>query len=995
MANERLHLIHLHSETVKVPSGSTADLRYGEIAVQYAASDPALYIKKSDDTFAKFVPNIDISGATTGSGNVITGISVSNNTVTAAKGNAVQTATGDTLISATVSGGTKVVISATTALSQSVVESHHDNRDVLDGISSGDVANWNAAYASAHTHTNKALLDTYTQTEANLADAVAKKHEHTNKTVLDGIASGDVANWNAAYASAHTHENKDVLDDITSGDVANWDAAYTDMLTGITKGTDGTFVTTTVGAKSNKSQSVSVSVTTAATSAATSSANGLATAYETKQYIDSKTTNIKNVTTIDGKALSSSADTFAIATGNSLLTKSTAQSGASITTTLGLVTGATSSSTAGLAVNTDVKDYVDKASITGDGFVIGASGLSVSHKAYSVTNTAKTASPAHGGTFVAISDIKYDGHGHVSAATATTVTLPSETQLSKGTDTGSGNVVTDLSVSNHQITLTKGITALTAVTATGDSYVDASVASNSAITVGLKSVAASKEAIAQASTTGSVVDAKAVKEYVEAQVTSSVNYCGSTPSLPSSANVGDLYIASGEIAIASGRSGSGVAATAETGDYLICRNSGTTASKWDVIEKNLTGAVTAGVDLTSDAIVVGNGNQTVKVASAKGSATNPIYIDASGKPQTANTIHDVAASGTTAAASALTWNTESVLGAVKVDNTTYTFKVKMPADPNTDYSGTTEELHYEPSTTAETIGSSTGNNYIRGINVDSKNHVISVVTGTPTNTKYTFASGATGFFTVTPTGGNAQTVSIGKPASAGTADDAVHASAATKVDSALTITYADGTASKTYDGSAAVSIEIPAVTAVTVTDGTNALAWNTDKTLATINVGGTDYVINAKLPANPNTDTACTMNGHYAPSASASTAGTATTFIRQIVLDSKKHVTGVVTGSPAAVAVVDCASTITTASTTLGTIDGNAITAKIDVTNSGATIPMSASTATTLATVGGVNITAKTSMNKLSIAGAAANAGTAEFDGKSDVTITVLDCGEY
>lgn len=38
--------------------------------------------------------------------------------------------------------------------------------------------------------------------------------------------------------------------------------------------------------------------------------------------------------------------------------------------------------------------------------------------------------------------------------------ITSETQLSKGTTTGSGNAVTDISVSNHQITLTKGSTFL-------------------------------------------------------------------------------------------------------------------------------------------------------------------------------------------------------------------------------------------------------------------------------------------------------------------------------------------------------------------------------------------------------------------------------------------------------------------------------------------------------------------------------------------------------
>lgn len=39
--------------------------------------------------------------------------------------------------------------------------------------------------------------------------------------------------------------------------------------------------------------------------------------------------------------------------------------------------------------------------------------------------------------------------------------ITSETQLSKGTTTGSGNAVTDIAVSNHQITLTKGTTFLT------------------------------------------------------------------------------------------------------------------------------------------------------------------------------------------------------------------------------------------------------------------------------------------------------------------------------------------------------------------------------------------------------------------------------------------------------------------------------------------------------------------------------------------------------
>lgn len=69
---------------------------------------------------------------------------------------------------------------------------------------------------ASHTHANKALLDTYTQTEANLADAVAKKHVHANATELNKIADGDKAKWDAMEQNA-----KDYADGLAS----NYDAA--------------------------------------------------------------------------------------------------------------------------------------------------------------------------------------------------------------------------------------------------------------------------------------------------------------------------------------------------------------------------------------------------------------------------------------------------------------------------------------------------------------------------------------------------------------------------------------------------------------------------------------------------------------------------------------------------------------------------------------------------------------------------------------------------
>ena len=65
--------------------------------------------------------------------------------------------------------------------------------------------------AAVHTHTNLELLETYTQTEANLADAVAKKHEHANAEVLAGIEAADVAAWDKAVTDIGTVEEGKTL----------------------------------------------------------------------------------------------------------------------------------------------------------------------------------------------------------------------------------------------------------------------------------------------------------------------------------------------------------------------------------------------------------------------------------------------------------------------------------------------------------------------------------------------------------------------------------------------------------------------------------------------------------------------------------------------------------------------------------------------------------------------------------------------------------------
>jgi len=74
----------------------------------------------------------------------------------------------------------------------------------------------NAASEGNHAHLNKALLDTYTQTEEDLADAVAKKHEHANKDVLDAITAESVA---ALEAKANIYYAADEPANLTDKDL--------------------------------------------------------------------------------------------------------------------------------------------------------------------------------------------------------------------------------------------------------------------------------------------------------------------------------------------------------------------------------------------------------------------------------------------------------------------------------------------------------------------------------------------------------------------------------------------------------------------------------------------------------------------------------------------------------------------------------------------------------------------------------------------------------
>lgn len=131
--------------------------------------------------------------------------------------------------------------------------------------------------------------------------------------------------------------------------------------------------------------------------------------------------------------------------------------------------------------------------------------------------------------------------------------------------------------------------------------------------------------------------------------------------------------------------------------------------------------------------------------------------------------------------------------------------------------------------------------HISGVTAVTKSDITALgIPSSNTNTTYSFSSG-TGSFTVTPSGGSAQTVSIGKPSTAGTAD---------KVANTLTFT---GYQSKSYNGSAAVSVAIPSkVSDLTNDSGYITSYTDTKNTAGSTNSSSKLYLIGATSQAtNP------------------------------------------------------------------------------------------------------------------------------------------------
>lgn len=129
--------------------------------------------------------------------------------------------------------------------------------------------------------------------------------------------------------------------------------------------------------------------------------------------------------------------------------------------------------------------------------------------------------------------------------------------------------------------------------------------------------------------------------------------------------------------------------------------------------------------------------------------------------------------------------------------------------------------------------------HISGVTAVTKSDITALgIPSSNTNTTYSFSSG-NGGFTVTPSGGSSQTVSIGKPSTAGTAD---------KVANTLTFT---GYQSKSYNGSAAVSVAIPSrVSDLTNDSGYITSYTDTKNTTGSTNSSSKLYLIGATSQAS-------------------------------------------------------------------------------------------------------------------------------------------------
>lgn len=299
----------------------------------------------------------------------------------------------------------------------------------------------------------------------------------------------------------------------------------------------------------------------------------------------------------------------------------------------------------------------------------------------------------------------------------------------------------------------------------------------------------------------------------------------------------------------------------EVGDMLIAINngpvSGTTVvnADWTVVQANIDGAVTGPASATAGHIavfdgatgkVIKDGTYTIATSvpsNAVFTDTKVTSVDNHYKPANGTTLIGTAGSPVTAGGKVITGITAdssghitdiitgtipaaptlSGLGGVGTINASGTAPLTLSASKSSTtvtISGSVAEMTAATSNTAGAAGivpaPDAGKQaaFLRGDGTWAF--------PTDTNTTYVFANGTDGSFTVTPRNGKPQKVLIGKPATAGTADNA------TQVKNSLIVTLNsgsnEGTTKFTFNGSAQKTVNITpgSIGAATSAQGTKA-----------------------------------------------------------------------------------------------------------------------------------------------------------------------------
>ena len=291
---------------------------------------------------------------------------------------------------------------------------------VLDDLS-GDLATVESEIATAiqdaHTHDNKALLDSYNQSNADIADAVSKKHSHANKTVLDkfGESGGQPTyNGNQIGTVHNAYKNVKVGDDTIT-------ASGEDTLT-LEAGAHIRLVADTSTKKvtiSMEAELVQISVT----HAPTKTVYGVGETLDLTGIVVTATYSDALTSTVTESCLFSPANGTVLTTSDTSITISYTEAGITKTTTQAITVRELSS----IAVTTPPTktEYVVGEELDLTGIVVTASYADLSTE---IVTSACSFSPANGAT-LSISDtavtVTYtEGSVTETASQAITVSYP-------------------------------------------------------------------------------------------------------------------------------------------------------------------------------------------------------------------------------------------------------------------------------------------------------------------------------------------------------------------------------------------------------------------------------------------------------------------------------------------------------------------------------------------------------------------------------------------